>query len=265
MNTATVSADKRKASRVAAYASVEALVYPVFPAPQKSAWLDTGADEAIFADSDFAAPPAEGVEDARIQFEQRIAEESRRSFESGREHGRLEGIQAERDAQAAMKSAAERQHVKEIAALIQKFDEARAQYLQGVEHEVVELALAIAARVLRREAQMDPLLLTGAVRVALGQLATTAKVRLHVPAAECDMWTEVIEHLPNLALRPTVLAGDGMRVGDCLIETELGSVDLGIRSQLGEIERGFFDRTDRCRQISDTPIHAKTSSGEAQR
>jgi len=27
-----------------------------------------------------------------------------------------------------------------------------------------------------------------------------------------------------------------------MIETELGTVDLGIRSQLGEIERGFFDR-----------------------
>ena len=79
------------------------------------------------------------------------------------------------------------------------------------------------------------------------------------------MWREAIEHLPNLALRPTVLAGDGMRVGDCVIETELGSVDLGIRSQLGEIERGFFDRTDRCRQISDTPIYAETSSEEAPR
>ena len=33
-----------------------------------------------------------------------------------------------------------------------------------------------------------------------------------------------------------------MRLGDCVVETELGSVDLGIRSQLGEIERGFFDR-----------------------
>jgi hypothetical protein len=33
-----------------------------------------------------------------------------------------------------------------------------------------------------------------------------------------------------------------MRLGDCVIETELGSVDIGIRAQLGEIERGFFDR-----------------------
>jgi flagellar biosynthesis/type III secretory pathway protein FliH len=254
------SADKRKKPQVATCAVVEALVYPVFPAPQESAWLDM---ETILVDSDSAVPPPQQTEDAQVQFEQRIAEESHRSFESGREHGRLEGIQAERDTQAAMKSAAESQLTDKIAVLIQKFDEARDRYLRAVEHEVVELALAIAARVLRREAQMDPLLLTGAVRVALGQLATTAKVRLHVPAAECDMWTEAIEHLPNLALRPTVHPDDGMRVGDCVIETELGSVDLGIRSQLGEIERGFFDRTDR-RQISDTPTHARTSSREAQ-
>ena len=48
--------------------------------------------------------------------------------------------------------------------------------------------------------------------------------------------------MPNLAVKPAVVAGDGMRLGDCAIETELGSVDLGIRAQLGEIERGFFDR-----------------------
>lgn len=250
---------------MASYAAVEALVYPVLPGPLKSAWLGTEADEALPLGFDFANPPAEQAKDMDVDFEERIAEESQRSFESGRERGRAEGIQAERDAQVAMKSAVEKQHVEYIAELIQKFDQAREQYLRTVEHEVVELALAIAARVLRREAQMDPLLLTGAVRVALGQLANTAKVCIHVPATECDMWTEAIEHLPNLALRPAVSPGDGMRTGDCVIETELGSVDLGIRSQLGEIERGFFDRTRHSRQISDTETHARTSDREGHR
>jgi flagellar assembly protein FliH len=89
---------------------------------------------------------------------------------------------------------------------------------------------------------MDPLLLTGAVRVALGQLSGSTQVRLRVPPGELDLWTETIALLPNLAVQPAVLAGTGMRLGDCVIETDLGSVDLGIRSQLGEIERGFFDR-----------------------
>jgi flagellar assembly protein FliH len=111
----------------------------------------------------------------------------------------------------------------------------------------VKLALGIAARILRREAQMDPLLLTGAVRVALGQLSGSTEVRLRVPSAELDLWNDVIALLPNLSLKPAVVAGEGMRLGDCVIETTLGSVDLGIRSQLGEIERGFFDRAGAAR------------------
>jgi len=33
-----------------------------------------------------------------------------------------------------------------------------------------------------------------------------------------------------------------LEMGECRIETELGSADLGLASQLKEIERGFFDR-----------------------
>ena len=94
---------------------------------------------------------------------------------------------------------------------------------------------------------MDPLLLTGAVRVALGQLSGSTKCGCACPPAELELWTEAIALLPNLAVKPAVAAGEGMRLGDCVIETELGSVDLGIRSQLGEIERGFFDRAGRDR------------------
>lgn len=89
---------------------------------------------------------------------------------------------------------------------------------------------------------MDPLLLTGAVRVALGQLSGSTQVRVRVPPADLELWSEALALLPKLRVKPEVLAGEGMRLGDCVIETELGSVDIGIRAQLGEIERGFFDR-----------------------
>jgi len=79
--------------------------------------------------------------------------------------------------------------------------------------------------------------------VALGQLSGSTQVRLRVPVEELDLWTAAMALVPNLSPKPTVVAGEGLRLGDCLVETELGSVDLGIRSQLGEIERGFFDRT----------------------
>ncbi len=58
-------------------------------------------------------------------------------------------------------------------------------------------------------------------------------------------------------MKPEVVAGEGMRLGDCVIETELGSVDLGIRSQLGEIERGFFDRAGSSRSEPTQDRHAR--------
>jgi flagellar assembly protein FliH len=178
----------------------------------------------------------------RGEFEQRIAEETRRSVEAGRERGQIEGRQSEHEAQAAAEEAREERRVRQAAEWIERFGEARDRYLQEAEQEVVKLALAVAARILRREAQMDPLLLTGAVRVALGQLVASTEVRLRVPAADLDLWNEAINLLPNLPLKPTLEAGEGMHLGDCEIDARMGSVDLGIRAQLGEIERGFFDR-----------------------
>jgi flagellar assembly protein FliH len=200
--------------------------------------LDLSQAAAPVVDHDRLAAEAR----MRAEFDARLGEEARRSFDAGREKGRLEGRQAEHEAQAAALTAAEQQRTRQAAELVEAFGRERDRFLQTVEHEVVELALAVATRILRREAQMDPLLLTGAVRVALGQLSNSTEVKLRVPPGDLDLWTEAMALVPNLAVKPTVVAGEGMRLGDCVVETELGSVDLGIRSQLGEIERGFFDR-----------------------
>jgi len=229
------------ATHLCALEGVVIFEYPAVPEEASfPAWGGWAADAVEEAEQE-----AEGTavdEAADMEFEQRLAEETRQSFEAGREQGRQEGRQAEREAQAAALASSEPSRVRQAAELIESFTEERDSYLHHVEHEVVELALAVAARILRREAQMDPLLLTGAVRVALGQLSGSTQVRLRVPAAELELWTEAVALLPNLAVKPTVLAGDEMRTGDCAIETELGSVDVGIRAQLAEIERGFFNR-----------------------
>jgi len=188
----------------------------------------------------------------RAAWEARIVEEARKAFEAGRERGRQEGQKAEREASGARMAAAAQEHVRKTMDLIENFAREREHFSEAAEPEVVELALAVAARILRREAQMDPLLLTGAVRVALGQLSASTEVRLLVPAADLPLWTAAVGLIPKLAVRPIVLAGEDMRLGDCRIETEMGSVDLGVRSQLGEIEHGFFDRAggERARTVS---------------
>ena len=47
--------------------------------------------------------------------------------------------------------------------------------------------------------------------------------------------------MPNLPVYPELVADSEMQEGDAVLETRLGRVDLGVRAQLKEIERGFFD------------------------
>jgi flagellar assembly protein FliH len=169
-----------------------------------------------------------------------LDEGKERAFAAGFARGIEEGRRQEREVHAGAHTDEEAQRIRQAAALLDAFAQERDRYMSAVEQEVVKLALAVAARILRREAQADPLLLMGAVRVALGQISGATEARLYVPAAELDLWTEALALLPRLAVKPIVLAGEGMRVGDCRIETALGWADLGLRAQLAEMDRALF-------------------------
>ena len=129
----------------------------------------------------------------------------------------------------------------QVSSALYSFGAERDRYFARVEREVVELSLAIAARILQREAQIDPLLLTGAVRVALSSLHEGAVVQLKVPTMHYALWTEAINKMKGIEVRPELIADDQLEAGNAVIETKLGNVDLGIGAQLKEVERGFFD------------------------
>jgi flagellar assembly protein FliH len=215
-------------------------VAPLAIHPMEYPAIPVSTPEAASVAETAAAPNVEELE-ARIRDLERELDERTRSFALEMQTARAEAMEAgrasERGRHADHLAAAERA----LTTALDGFVVERNRYLAQVEQEVVRLALAIAGHILHREALMDPLLLAGAVRVALGQLADTTEVRLKVPATEHAMWREMLELMPNLPLRPDVLADDGLTTGECLLETHLGSVDLGVRSQLAEIERGFFD------------------------
>lgn len=220
--------------------SVQSYNYAAVSAPALPDWLDgnAAAPEEPESEPEPLVNPAE--------LERRIAAEAERSFAAGLARGAQETrALTERESEHRLRA--------ELAGLIETFAAERERYLRAVEAEVVKLSLAIAARILRRESELDPLLLTGAVRVALGQLAASTRVKLRVPAAQTDLWSEAVALIPNLPLRPVVVGDEAMRAGDCIVETELGSVDIGVRAQLREIERGFFDGQPIERHAAEQP------------
>jgi flagellar assembly protein FliH len=187
-------------------------------------------------------PLAEGDGDAgRATEMEKALSEREQQFAHQTEAARREAFEKGREAARSEQAAWRQQCTAELASALEGFRAGRDEYLARVEHEVVRLALAIAERVLHREAQMDPLLLSGAVRVALGQLAESTEVKLRVPAGQREMWAEMLRLMPGLPLRPEVVADAELGATEAALEAGLGTVDLGVRAQIAEIERGFFD------------------------
>jgi flagellar assembly protein FliH len=154
--------------------------------------------------------------------------------------GRREGqstARAELEAEMNLSLARERQRIVDAA---NQFRTAKDRYFADVEQEVVNLALAIAARVLHREAQVDPLLLTGVVRVALEKMADRSGVVLRVAGADVEAWEKIFDATEE-SERPRVAEDPRFERGECVLETKMGTVELGVRVQLEEIEKGFFD------------------------
>ena len=167
-----------------------------------------------------------------------IAEEPRLDPEqiavAARQQGMLEGKrQTEAELQTLLQQ--ERQGVSRA---LEEFVREKQRYFAGLEKEVVRLSLAIAERVLHREAGMDPTLLAGAARVALEQVKDGHDAVLRVAAEDAVAWTATMQREGRAV---EVRTDPSLTKGECLLETASGSVELGVRAQLQEIEHGFFE------------------------
>lgn len=127
-----------------------------------------------------------------------------------------------------------------IGAAIDAFERERKGYFARVENEVVRLALSIAAKILHREAQVDPMLVAALVQIAVNQLKENTAVTVRVHPENAAAWRERLAATPQWAA-VTVAEDPELQLGDCFLETELGSANFSLAAQLKEVEQGFFD------------------------
>ena len=131
-----------------------------------------------------------------------------------------------------------------VAGTLEKFKAERETYFSRIEPEVVQLALAIARKILHREAQMDPLLLAGMVRVALEKVDANTRVRLWAHPADIPFWNDHFSQPGSFQPSPELIGDPALRRGECSLEAEVGSTHISLETQLKEIEQGFFDLLD---------------------
>jgi flagellar assembly protein FliH len=174
---------------------------------------DKGRADVELSNEEFAERIKRERADATLQAEQRLRQEYELK------------LQAERAS---------------IATAIGAFEVERVEYYARVEAEIVQLALAIAAKILHREAQVDPMLLAALVRMAVERMREGSSVTIRVSPRRAKQWKDYFAAQSNSA-RVAVIEDAGVSDLDCLLETELGSANFGLDTQLKEVEQGFFD------------------------
>ena|ERR1700686_428888 len=148
--------------------------------------------------------------------------------------------QGEADSRAKFEEQLVRERSAVANALID-FARERAAYYQKIEAEAVRLALSIARKILHREAQVDPLLLMGIVRVALEKIEGATGVVLAVHPQQAVEWRCYLASLMDAGTLPEIVEDPAMAIERCQLRTSMGTADLGLEVQLKEIEQGLMD------------------------
>jgi len=183
----------------------------------------------------FSWNPAGGA--PRVSHEQREKEAFDRGTVEGREKARQQFDQQLASLQAS------------LAKALETFKTQREEYFSRIEPEVVQLSLAIARTILHREAQMDPLLLTGIVHVALEKLEAGTRVRLRAHPGDVRFWNEYFSRNASVQPAPELAGDPALKPGELSLESDLGNTQISLDSQLKEIEQGFFDLLEQRPQV----------------
>lgn len=173
-----------------------------------------------------APPPPVSDEELRSAHQERLAAIEREAFARGYESGERAGLDAGKTRAEAM--------LRRLAQTLDELRSLRTTLLRQTETQMVELALAIARRILRREATVDRDLLVAMARVALDRIGEegSATIRLNPE----DYAATAQRHGDQWAgSRVTVLADPAVPRGGCIVESEFGQVDASVEAQFDHV------------------------------
>lgn len=121
--------------------------------------------------------------------------------------------------------------------------------IHRTERQMVQLALAIAHRIIQREVSLDRDLVVAMARVALDRLGETARVTVRMNPDDFAVTAQA---------RAAQLAGSNVSVvadarigrGGCRVESDLGVMDAGVEEQLREVARALLGDLEQAEEVA---------------
>ncbi len=200
-------------------------------ATQSHAW-STWSTEKVDSGALHVEEAPRGLKTANDELQRRVEDE----LAAARREGYREGEAAAR--MACRKEVEEA--AKQMAQAVRNALSEKARLRAEAEREVVQIALAIARKILRREVRIDPDVALGLVKAALETVSSREVRTVRTTPA---MARHLADALPQLGLPEgvRVLADASLEPGGLIVETVRGEVDASLETQFEEISRGLLE------------------------
>ena len=200
-------------------------------------------DQAAIIKADAENEAANIIEKAKAEAEQIIADaqaerdrQRNDAYQEGFDQGHKEGYEK---GVAEVDRLVERMH-KILEAVMQRRDE----ILQDTESQIVELVILMARKVIKILSENQKNVIMANTLAALKEVRTRGEVTLRVNLEDVKLTTEhvdeFIQHVENVQ-GITVLEDSSVEKGGCIVETDFGSIDARISSQLTELENKILE------------------------
>ena len=194
-----------------------------------------GTRTSGFVRSEFAADRCAQGGAVRNELEKKLREARQEAYDKGLAEGVARGTAREQKRLAAAAGA--------MAKLTGELEALKREAFEGQEEKILELAFAIAEKVVHGEAAARRDVVLNVLKAAAGRILDKDKVRIRISPKDYDRLAEVhpsaVQGLE--ALRSAVLEkDDSIRPGGAVIETPFGEVDARLDSQLAEVRSALY-------------------------
>lgn len=187
-----------------------------------------------FAPVELSSPVPEVVGLSMAEQQAHLAALEREAFTKGYAAGERAGLEAGGKRADAM--------LRRVAQTIEELSGLRATIQRETERQMVELALALARRIVDRELTLAPDLVAALAHVALHRLGETSPATIRLNP---DDYSTVVSHRGAQweGTQVSVVPDPAVARGGCLVESDFGVIDASAEAQLGELARALLGET----------------------
>jgi len=173
---------------------------------------------------------------------QQVAPIKKQAYDEGHQQGYAEGmIQGQQAGRAEMQQAID-QAIAKTGRTLAAGEQAAKQMIVTAQEQIVEIALAVARKILAYEIAENPMVVLPLVKTALQKVSDQEEVVIRVSIDDFDAVLLAKKELQTMVGREQALAiivDSTIEGGNCIIDTSYGTVDARIDTQFETIKKAL--------------------------